>query len=259
MLNAINMIYKNKSITGISKSTINALISRGIVGEDLGLSFTGKTIAIRSMSLAKQCDELNLELSTLNWSKNGKPEIFALNHFSDLGCIGSYCEFSSIKIIIKSLCLKALARAALLAYDFEDGIEFVRETYYIFKFTKQDEESISNIYNELRNISKNEFIENFKVIYSHKINQEYSPGITEEFASSMFDNVSRDLFIKICELIRSHESYYNGWPDLTLISNGVLKLVEIKTTDKLHDSQIKTIPMLTEKLGIDVSVLKLVS
>ena len=146
---------------------------------------------------------------------------------------------------------------SLLAYDFEDGIEFVRETYYIFKFTKQDEESISNIYNELRNISKNEFIENFKIIYSHKINQEYAPGITEEFASSMFDNVSRDLFIKIFELIRSHESYYNGWPDLTLISNVVLKLIEIKTTDKLHDSQIKTIPMLTEKLGIDVSVLKL--
>ena len=36
----------------------------------------------------------------------------------------------------------------------------------------------------------------------------------------------------------------NGWPDLTLIRESSVKLVEIKTRDRLHFSQIRTFPRL---------------
>ena len=37
-------------------------------------------------------------------------------------------------------------------------------------------------------------------------------------------------------------TYGNGWPDLTLIKDNEVLFIEVKTTDKMHESQLITIP-----------------
>ncbi len=49
--------------------------------------------------------------------------------------------------------------------------------------------------------------------------------------------------------------FRNGWPDLTLVRDGRVKFIEIKTTDRLHHTQFTTIEELLLPVGLDVSVL----
>ena len=50
---------------------------------------------------------------------------------------------------------------------------------------------------------------------------------------------------------------YIGWPDLTLIRDGKLKFVEVKTTDRLHASQVHTYLNVAIPLGLDFEIVQL--
>jgi len=52
--------------------------------------------------------------------------------------------------------------------------------------------------------------------------------------------------------------YRSGWPDLTIGDKKQIELVEVKTTDKLHGSQLYTIPMLMSILPCNISVVRIV-
>jgi hypothetical protein len=49
-------------------------------------------------------------------------------------------------------------------------------------------------------------------------------------------------------------AYRAGWPDITAIRDGEVLFREVKTTDKLHRSQLETIGcvLLPEELNVDV-------
>jgi len=51
--------------------------------------------------------------------------------------------------------------------------------------------------------------------------------------------------------------YRPGWPDLIVIQSGGMKLVEVKTSDKLLDSQLRFAVGIASPTGFDCGVVRL--
>ena len=51
---------------------------------------------------------------------------------------------------------------------------------------------------------------------------------------------------------------YIGWPDLTLLRGTELKFVEVKTTDRLHGSQVDTYLNVAVPLGLKFEIVQLI-
>lgn len=68
------------------------------------------------------------------------------------------------------------------------------------------------------------------------------------------------IYIAIAKKIsESPYTYKNGWPDLTLIKEGKLTFVEVKTNDKLHESQLITIPAMRDIIPSEFKVCRIVA
>ena len=50
---------------------------------------------------------------------------------------------------------------------------------------------------------------------------------------------------------------YVGWPDLTLVREKELKFIEVKTTDRLHESQLDTYLNVAAPLGLNFGIIQL--
>ena len=68
-----------------------------------------------------------------------------------------------------------------------------------------------------------------------------------EFADAMYDAINSNIYISVAKKIAEDPyAYRNGWPDLTLVKGNKVLFVEVKTKDKLHDSQLVTIPVMRD-------------
>jgi hypothetical protein len=75
----------------------------------------------------------------------------------------------------------------------------------------------------------------------------------------LYEIVTRPRLVRIMEQILRAPSplfYSSGWPDLTIVNDSLLSLVEVKTTDKLNHSQIRTIGDMKDATELDVSVVQ---
>ena len=81
-----------------------------------------------------------------------------------------------------------------------------------------------------------------------------------EFVSHICSVVGLENLAKIANLLCQdpHAFYSRGWPDLMILGPNEFRFVEVKTTDKLHRSQIITMPEMHKVGGLDISVLQLV-
>lgn len=70
-------------------------------------------------------------------------------------------------------------------------------------------------------------------------------------ALSMLDNKT------IYEYTRNY-SIDTGWPDLVLLKNENIELVEVKTTDKLHSNQILQIQNIKRYLPYSINVVRVI-
>lgn len=76
------------------------------------------------------------------------------------------------------------------------------------------------------------------LLYSLYLKETY-PGLSADILIDIYDAIGNDLLVKLArnEILRGNASFI-GWPDLTLVKDGEIQWVEIKTTDRLHNSQI---------------------
>jgi hypothetical protein len=105
---------------------------------------------------------------------------------------------------------------------------------------------------------KNKFVENFSEIISYKSVQEVYPDLSIKFAQLFVNKLSRKVLVFVADrLFEAPYKYRKGWPDLTLINNEEVRFVEVKTTDRLHQSQIQTFKQFSPLIPARFEVLKL--
>lgn len=248
MLVAIKAIYDTNSTENINKRTINALTDKGLI-IDGKLSEEGKIFAIANMNLSQQCQKLSLELIEINLNFQGTPELAALQYFQKEGYVGSILEGNFILTILKALMLDKLEEYNLF-HDRKDArIRALSAQFVINK------EYLNEIISSIRMVQREKFVSNIREITDEPLVQEFLPGISADIAIALFDATDLSIFEKIAiKLAEDPYEYSKGWPDLTIIKDKEVYLVEIKTTDKLHSSQIKMIPILREVLPFEISI-----
>lgn len=256
MKSTLMSVFHTSNSDKLNKGTLKSLATRGLLTENKTLTYKGWLQAMGFLSLNQQCELLGLKCSTTNWQKNTKPELFAFDSFTKLGYIGSYCEAGGIGLVLKSLSLDALTATSF----FKNSPDVARSDAClcgIVCLAHKNSDELEIVYEDISKTNKAKFLASCSEILEYDMINEWYPGLTIEFAEAMFDTFSKETFKKIAKWISQSVEHRNGWPDLTLVKDGKVKFVEIKTTDKLHRSQLITMPALKNMLDLDVSILKL--
>lgn len=257
MIDALLALHRASDTSKFDRGTIKALVSRGLVDPDGNITPLGAIKAMERLPLREQCRSISVELSTRPWDSGSAPEIYCYNAFAQEGYVGSFCEGGGVGTAIKALCLDALTEASIFFGTCIDAREDAC-LKGVVGLSHLENEKLENVLKEIEETSKVKYLTAFSEIISHSLIREWSPGLSIEFADALFDAVPKSHFGRLARWISNAHEHRNGWPDLTLVKDGYLKFVEVKTTDKLHHSQLVTIPALVREIGADVSVLRLV-
>jgi hypothetical protein len=190
---------------------------------------------IAKLPLAEQCLQLNIAHEKIEGLPYGKkPEIDALNHFSDQGFVGAYCEGGPTFLLIRAAALDILAQFNFLGRS-DACTRFTEAQLVVYK------ESSELILNAIRNTDKAQVVRNFNEIYMYPQMPGYYPGLNSGIISSLFAAIGAERLAQITAAIMENPySYRSGWPDLTMVKDSDMFWVETKTTDRLHISQIMT-------------------
>ena len=248
---AILDLYSNGANTCIPKVTLKALDSGSLLDIDGNLSSAGKRYVIAKMPLWKQCAELSLEYQEINFTYEGKPEPALLKHYKSLGYVGSCSEGIAILTALKALMLDELQKSSGGRVRACTG--YLEGQLFVLK------DRVDEIISSISKVTKKNFLINFSdIICQSSAQMDNCPELSIDFADAIFDAIETSLFIKLAARI-TQEPYTlrNGWPDLTLVRGDEVKFIEVKTTDKLHESQLVTIPVIRELLPFQFSVYRL--
>jgi hypothetical protein len=208
---------------------------------------------IAQLPLAEQCLKLDItheKIENLPYGK--KPEIDALNHFSAQGFVGAYGEGGPVLLLIRAAALDVLAQFNIFGRS-DACTRYTEAQLVIYK------ESSDLILNAIRNTDETQVVRHFKEIYKSPHTLEKHPGLTVGIMSALFAAIGAERLAQITAAIMENPySYRAGWPDLTMVNGLDMLWAEIKTTDRLHMSQIMTIFRMKPLLPGDMRVLQLI-
>jgi hypothetical protein len=252
MKQSILQIYSEGSVEQISKSTLSALQRRDIVNVSNKLTNFGVRCAILQMPLIKQCSELSIDYKEVSLQYSGKPEIALLSYYQSLGFIGISTEGAGILTILKALMLDELTKHNFLNSRTDACSRYLSAQFVI------NSDVIENIISSIPLTSRERFISNFDEIISESYIAYRNPELSLEFAIAIYDSLDINTFVSIArKLSEDPYNYSNGWPDLTLIKGTDILFIEVKVRDKLHESQIITIPEIQKIIPASFCICKL--
>ena len=204
------------------------------------------------MSLATQCEKLSIKLDRIHLPYVDSPEVAALNYFEAQGYIGTNIEGFMFHNVLKALMLDKLEKFNIFNLRKDACSRYLQAQFEICK------DNIDEIIGSIQYISRSEFSSNLnEVINQVRING-LDTGLSFDVGLAIFDSLSLSTFTEIAKII-AKDPYTNvtGWPDLTLVRDNKIKLIEVKTTDRLHKNQLRIIPILNSVLPDCVSVLQI--
>ena len=252
MREALQSGFAKRRISECGKNTQRALLERRLVSEDGVLTSQCILVVLEWQSLNNQCRELGLLLEELSYQYTSSPEIAAYEYFSQCGYVGAFCEGGFILTVIKALCLDKLAQLNIFKSRDDACTRFLEAQFTILG---KNHESLFGV---MRKTSRTRFIENYNEILTHPFISEVYPGMTVEAAEAFYDAVGIVPLERVARKFASNPyQFRNGWPDLTLVKGSEVRFIEVKTGDKLHRSQLVTIPVMQPLLPATFSVLRM--
>jgi len=248
--------YHGNCVSDANKTQLKGLVSRKYLNNELNITEEGELYIISTLPLVSQCNRLGLPIQILEWDKSKKPEIWAMQYFSNLGFIGAYCEGRAIGLILKGLCLDALTKTS---YFYGTVINAKEDACLkdIATLSEKNEDELNGIMKEIYETDRSKYLSACEEILSYPVINQYYPGLSMNFVDKMYDAFTKDEYCLIAKWIAMNPEHRNGWPDLTLFKEGMVRFVEVKTTDKLHKSQLITIPAIKQLINADIQVTKL--
>jgi hypothetical protein len=254
MTQALRDIIRNKAISA-KANTITGLAKRGLADSTGALTHNGWKQAIVLLPLAEQCHHLGItheKLSGLNFQQT--PELASWQYFASYGYAGGYCEGGPILLLIRSAALNALARLNSFGSRKDACTRFTEAQLTILH------EHSELILNAIRSSDTQQVAQHFSEIYSSLMVQECYPGLTPSVIASLFDTLGSERLAQITSAIMEAPYLYRaGWPDLIMTNGSEMLWAEIKTTDRLHMSQITTLYRMKPLLSGNLRVIQLIS
>jgi hypothetical protein len=251
------------------KGTIKALNKRKLINEKLALTNIGYIISLAQVSLQKQCEILGIPLVRVDFNKTNSPEKDALEYYKQQNWEGFHCEGKLIFDVITSIFIFALKPIAIEIFKTEDEARYQISMMNIFqklskmvgeisisKIESVSQEELIGSYTLYKSLYDTEFLHRVRPNYHFDGLEEFTPQYDNETIATTFKILGASNLKMIAELIFKRDIPRKGWPDLFLFSDKTYKLVEVKRNDKMHASQLITLPKLIE-FGFNVEVCKI--
>ena len=183
---------------------------------------------------------------------NGDPERTAWKYFLGNGYTGSYCEGGALLLLIRAAALDTLEQLNPFKSREDACLRFTEAQLKIH------EHHILEIADAIEHADADMIVRSFHEIYRSLMVQETYPGLTEEVMVALFNVIGSVRLRQFTEAIAEDPyQYRSGWPDLTLTNGQQLIWAEVKTTDKLHRSQITTIHRMKSLMQGTIQVVQL--
>jgi hypothetical protein len=216
---------------------------------------------ILETSLKKQCELLGIELIKKklkrdfdgNWIlENGEkylePEEAAFAMLKGEGYRGSFCEGGAIFTLMHAASLDYLAEVN----TFNDRIDACRRFFKAQCVIHKDKKEM--ILKEIDRSDEKVIRKNLKELNLLSQLGSYD----EDIIINLWKAIGKNKLYRISEkYIDNPYQFSSGWPDLTLFKDNKVIFIEIKTTDKLHKSQIILIRDLFKPLNLNCKVMEI--
>lgn len=220
-----------------TRNTIQALCDRDLCQSDYTLTMRGRFTAITLLPLQEQCRLLNLRFDSIPVRQlESSPEVQAFELFRNRGYVGAYCEGRALLLLIRCAALNVLAKLNTFGSREDACMRFTEAQLTILV------DHIDEILESIRCASEKSVVGSFREIYGSPLIREWHPGLTEEAVLAIYRVIGPIKLAEITQAIAEDPyTYRSGWPDLTLTNYSEIRWIEVKTTDRLHLSQIQTI------------------
>lgn len=221
-------------------------------------------MAQQKITLTDQCTNIGWSLTevlaqkhdkrlwSLDGGPAGLPEEVVAQMFASSGGSVSYCEGGSVLLLMKAAALETLAARNTFG-DRADAVNRYLEAQMTILA-----EYTSQIVDTVRSISPDALARNVNELSRSSTLASFFPRVKEAFMLELFDHLGRD---KLADILLTFSAapydYRAGWPDLIVIQGGAMKLVEVKTNDKLLDSQLRFAKGIASPMGFDCGVVRL--
>ena len=154
-------------------------------------------------------------------------------------------------LLMKAACLERLME--LNSLGAADSLTRFLEAQFVI-----NRPHLSSIIAAIGEASTAEVRRNFDAIYAAGVD-EYYPGVSGELIEQLHVALAPKLPFIAAHFAGDAYCYRAGWPDITAVREGRVLFREIKTTDRLHGSQLETIENVLLPSNLDVDVFRLVA
>lgn len=216
------------------------------------------------VSLAQQCEDIGWSLTDLpaqkhdkrSWSISGGivglPEEVVGRMYAHNGANVSFCEGGSVLLLMKAAALEALARRNTFS-DRSDAIARYLEAQMTILA-----EHIAEIVETVRSITPEALVRNVAELSANTKLRSFFPRVNPEFMLELYKLMGND---KLADLLLAFSAapydYRAGWPDLILLTDESIRFIEVKTSDKLLETQLRFANGIAKPMGFDCGVVRL--
>lgn len=219
-----------------------------------------------TLTLKAQCEQINWPLHTMHALKIGagkwkegqdsdlKPEQVVVTRLAAENRESCWDEGEGVYLLMKAAALDVLTKRSIFnGTQFSPREDAIRGGFRLATIKAYKQEILTCI----NNISQKQLQENIAEIcddpliqYSYQKKYSYK-GILQNFLNSLAGSVNPDSLAKIATLfMKNPYDYATGWPDLTVVDKNGVSFIEVKTTDFLHESQLRFAKKIAKPLGL---------
>ena len=189
------------------------------------------------------------------------PEQVVVIRLAAENIVSCWCEGFGISILMRAAALDVLTKRSIFYgtnhSPREDAIRggFRLETVNAFK--PEILTCVNNISHKQLQENIAEICADFGIQYWFKKTYPCQ-GILQNFVTSLADSVDSDFIAKTAAIFMENPIDYRlGWPDLTVIDKNGVSFIEVKTTDSLHESQLRFAKEIAKPLDLVCCVVQL--
>lgn len=276
MKKALRDALGNEDFINCKKNTANALAMRCLCDENCKLTHEGRVVAIAGSSLKQQVKALSLPINKVELSYDKSPEIAVREYLLKQHGYNHVCfaEGGDIGILLGCMCFEVVHKAWQVHFQTHHLWSSPDSYMYVSPLGSIDlldlSENTPDFYRHLMEAiieavstaQKDDIEKAFHTLKQWHADMGWTGdnwpwhnyvGLRLPFIVSLYEALGNEVLTAITKALLNDTCLGKGWPDITAIDkNNNVQLFEIKTSDKLHPSQIITIPALANYFQVEV-------
>lgn len=210
----------------------------GLMDESFKSSLPFDIVHYSALPLSKQCSVLDIDLFLSTMRFRGKPEPAVMRDFGKYGYECRHCEGEYFFSIIHALILDSLE-----IYNSANAGSRRLAASRPLKLQIQETCGLHDlIFKDILTANAVQFKNNLEDILGEKQYYKGYPEAYIEFTQQIMGHVDREALLGLAYMLASDPvKLFRGWPDLVVMNEDTMRLVEVKCGDKLTVNQLYTI------------------